>query len=137
MDLHLQIDGDEIVVTRPGTDFELVYGRPRGERNLRLKRSWISRTDATPAVNEFRRAAQQAATAKARELGWNRFAVVLMSTLELSLTNAREDVSMEAELPRFHVFDGSTRLVIEAHDQEDALCLCVEMGWEFVCCCEG
>ena len=41
------------------------------------------------------------------------------------------------ELPRFHVFDGSTRLVIEAHDQEDALCLCVEMGWEFVCCCEG
>ena len=71
MDLHLQIDGDEIVVTRPGTDFELVYGRPRGERNLRLKRSWISRTDATPAVNEFRRAAQQAATAKARELGWN------------------------------------------------------------------
>ena len=60
MDLHLQIDGDEIVVTRPGTDFELVYGRPRGRAGfVCLKRSWISRTDATPAVNEFRRAAQQ------------------------------------------------------------------------------
>ena len=28
---------------------------------------------------------------------------------------------MEAEIPRFHVFNGSTRLVIEANDQEDAL----------------
>ena len=64
----------------------------------------------------------------------NRFAVLMMSVLELSLTKIREDVRMEAKLPRFHVFDGSTRLVIEAHDQEDALCLCVEMGWEFVCC---
>jgi hypothetical protein len=70
VDLHLEIEGDEIVVTRPGTDFELVYGHPKGARNLVVKRSWVPRTEATPAINEFRRAAQQAATAKARELGW-------------------------------------------------------------------
>lgn len=70
MDIKVELANEEIVVTRPGTDFELVYGPPRGSRNLRLKRSWVSRTEATPAVNEFRRAAQEAAAAKARELGW-------------------------------------------------------------------
>ena len=53
MDLHLEVDGDEIVVTRPETDFELVYGRPKGERNLVVKRSWVPRTVATPAINDF------------------------------------------------------------------------------------
>ena len=60
-----------------------------------------------------------------------------MPTLELSLTHLQQEVRVEAELPRFHVFDGSSRIVIEAHDQEDALCLCIEMGWELICACDG
>ena len=36
----------------------------------------------------------------------------------------------------FMVFDGSTRVVVEAHDAEDARCLCIDMGWELVCACE-
>jgi hypothetical protein len=55
---------------------------------------------------------------------------------ELSLAHLKQDVRTEAELLRFHVFDGSSRIVIEAHDQEDALCLCIEMGWELICACD-
>jgi hypothetical protein len=42
----------------------------------------------------------------------------------------------EVQLRRFHVCDGSSRIVIEAHDQDDALCLCIEMGWELICACD-
>jgi hypothetical protein len=56
-----------------------------------------------------------------------------MSTLELTLALVKRDAQMEAQLPRFHVFDGSSRIVIEAHDQDDALSLCIEMGWELIC----
>jgi hypothetical protein len=56
-----------------------------------------------------------------------------MSALELSLTGTQQEARVQAELPRFHVFDGSTRIVIEAHDHEDALCLSIEMGWELIC----
>jgi hypothetical protein len=59
-----------------------------------------------------------------------------MPTLELSLTNLKQDLWIEAELPRFLVFDGWSRIVIEAHDQDDALCLCIEMGWELICACD-
>ena len=33
---------------------------------------------------------------------------------------------MEAQLPRFHVFDGAVRIVIEAHSEDDALGLCIK-----------
>ena len=38
---------------------------------------------------------------------------------------------------QFHVFDGACRIVIEAGSEEDALCLCSEMGWELICACDG
>jgi hypothetical protein len=59
-----------------------------------------------------------------------------MPTLELSLARSH-DMQMEGELPRFHAFDGSSRIVIEAHDYQDAISLCVEMGWELICACDG
>ena len=37
---------------------------------------------------------------------------------------------------RFRVFDGATRIVIEMLNEDDAQCLCAEMGWELICCCE-
>ena len=36
----------------------------------------------------------------------------------------------------FMVFDGSTRVVVEVLNTEDARCLCIDMGWELVCACE-
>ena len=39
-------------------------------------------------------------------------------------------------LQRFMVFDGSTRVVVEVLNAEDARCLCIDMGWELVCACE-
>ena len=42
----------------------------------------------------------------------------------------------EVQLMRFHVCDGSSRIVIEVHDHDDALCLCIEMGWELICACD-
>ena len=42
-----------------------------------------------------------------------------------------------AELFRFQIFDGSSRVVIEAQSEEDARCLCRQMSWEFICVCEG
>jgi len=57
--------------------------------------------------------------------------------LELSLTHlhCREVEPLESR-SRFHVFDVSSRIVIEAPSQDDALYLCSEMGWEFICECE-
>jgi hypothetical protein len=39
-------------------------------------------------------------------------------------------------LQQFLVFDGSTRVVVEARNAEDARCLCNEMGWELICACD-
>jgi hypothetical protein len=70
MDLYVELEGDEIVVTRPGTDFMLAYRKRPDRPNLVLTRSWIAPTEASPFTNEFRAAAFQAAAIKARELGW-------------------------------------------------------------------
>ena len=69
MDLHVELLGDEIVITRPGTDFMTAYRRPDSP-TLKLTRSWVDPHITSPAVNEFRAQAFQAAVAKSRELGW-------------------------------------------------------------------
>jgi hypothetical protein len=45
--------------------------------------------------------------------------------------------AVEIKLLRFHVFDGESRIVIEARNEDDARYLCLEMGWEFICAGEG
>ena len=67
MELHVEVDGDEIVVTRLGTEFMAAYRRAWDRLNLRLTRSWID--PASPGSDEFRAQAFQAAVGKARELG--------------------------------------------------------------------
>ena len=62
MDLNVALDGDEIVVTSPGTACMAAYQKAWDRPKLRLTRSWID--PASPA------AAFQAAVSKARELGW-------------------------------------------------------------------
>ena len=58
--------------------------------------------------------------------------------MELSVTHVRilEADRVEVQLPRFCVFDGSSRIVIEAQNRADAHYLCSEMGWEFICACD-
>jgi hypothetical protein len=58
--------------------------------------------------------------------------------MELSVTHVRilEADRVEVQLPRFCVFDGSSRIVIEARNREDAHDLCSEMGWELICECD-
>ena len=70
VELAVVLDGDEIVVTKPGTLLLLAYRKPVDEPRLVLTRSSITRTRSTTAITEFRAQAFQAAMAKARELGW-------------------------------------------------------------------
>jgi hypothetical protein len=68
MELQVELDGEEIVVTKSGTDFMAAYRKGLDSPNLMLARSWVDPT--SPAVSEFRAHAVQAAVSKARELGW-------------------------------------------------------------------
>ena len=70
VELVVALDGDEIVVTKPGTLLLLAYQKSVDEPRLILTRSSITRTRSTTAITEFREQALQAAVAKARELGW-------------------------------------------------------------------
>jgi hypothetical protein len=70
MDVQAKLEGDEIVVTRSGTDFLVAYRKTSDRPNLVLSRSWLPPTEATAFTNQFRAAAFQAAVSKARELGW-------------------------------------------------------------------
>jgi hypothetical protein len=70
MEIEVKFDGDEIVVTRPGTDYMLAYRKRPDRPNLVLTRSWVEPNVASPEISEFRAQAWQAALSKARELGW-------------------------------------------------------------------
>jgi hypothetical protein len=70
MDIKVELDGDELVVTRTGTGFMLAYRKRTDSPNLVLTRSWLKPTVASPEISEFRAHAFQAAVSKARELGW-------------------------------------------------------------------
>jgi hypothetical protein len=69
---HLRVDleGDEIVVRKPGTTLLLAYSKSAEQPRLVLTRSWVKPTTASPSIGEFRDQAFQAAVIKARELGW-------------------------------------------------------------------
>jgi hypothetical protein len=58
-------------------------------------------------------------------------------SIEPSVAYLRFVEAVEIKLPRFHVFEGSSRIVIEAQSEDDARYLSIEMGWEFICACEG
>ena len=66
MDLHVEFDGDEILVTRPATDMMTGYRKAPDRPNLILTRSWVDPMTTSPAVSEFRAHAFQEAITKAR-----------------------------------------------------------------------
>ena len=69
-DLRVEVQGDSIIVTMPGTDFAVTYEKSADTPHLVLTHSWLSEPVTTPAVSKFRALASKAAVAKARELGW-------------------------------------------------------------------
>ena len=67
MNIQVQVEDDEIVVTKHGTAFLLGYRKSTEEPRLVLTRSRVS---PAASISEFRAQAFQAAASKARELGW-------------------------------------------------------------------
>jgi hypothetical protein len=55
MDLHVELLGAEIVVTRPGTAFMTAYRKRPDGPTLKLTRSWVDPHTTSPAVSEFPR----------------------------------------------------------------------------------
>ena len=70
MDLHVKFDGQEIIVTRPGTNMMTAYRNAPDRANLVLTRSCLEPTVSSQKIREFRAKAFQVAIAKAREVGW-------------------------------------------------------------------
>jgi hypothetical protein len=68
---YVVVRGDEIIVTLPGSNFRVVYHNSRREPGL-IVRAQSGNTShiATITQAEFRAHAWNAATDKARKLGW-------------------------------------------------------------------
>ena len=69
--LQVDLEGNDIVVRKPGTSLLLAYTKSIEEPRLVLTRSCMKLTiAASRLLGEFRVEAFQAAVSKARELGW-------------------------------------------------------------------
>jgi len=70
--LSVQVQGDDIVVTLPGTSYVVTYYRAAAFPQQLLTKSHSAREDqgAPMTQTEFHARAWKAANAKARELGW-------------------------------------------------------------------
>ena len=64
----VELDGDEIVVCKPGTVFLIAFKKPDYQRHLVAARSWLADFTSKPLA-EFRALAAEL-TFKARSLGW-------------------------------------------------------------------
>ena len=65
----VELDGDEIVVWKPGTVFLIAFKKPDHQRHLVVVRSWLADFTSKSSA-EFRALAAQLAVIKARSLGW-------------------------------------------------------------------
>jgi hypothetical protein len=70
-DLRVQVLDDDIVVTRPGTAYRVVYHKPAGSSQL-LTKEFPERTNLRAPVKtaKFLAKACEVANVKARKLGW-------------------------------------------------------------------
>jgi hypothetical protein len=63
--------------------------------------------------------------------------MALIDTETLSAGAVRVRRSNGSLVVRFFALDGSARVVVEADNEDDARYLCREMGWDFICLCDG
>ena len=68
--LNVEVDGTRIIVTMPGTSFWVTYQKKSGNQHLVLIGSWLDPNVTSPEAGAFRTRALDAATDKARQLGW-------------------------------------------------------------------
>jgi hypothetical protein len=68
--LSIEVRGDLMIVTQPGTSFSATYGKAKDEPNVVLLAATEGRDAEQEALSKFRADAFIAATQKARELGW-------------------------------------------------------------------
>jgi hypothetical protein len=70
--LHVEVQGDDIIVTMPDTSFRVVYGKPgRDHLQLVLKLDCLRHEQKGPITRaEFHSRAWTLAHDKARQLGW-------------------------------------------------------------------
>jgi hypothetical protein len=70
-DLHVAVQGDDIIVTMQGTSFRVVYRKPHLDPGLVAKLDYFPEEQKGPVTHaEFLARAWKAAADKARELGW-------------------------------------------------------------------
>ena len=71
-DLHVEVQGDDIVVSLPGTSYVVTYYRATAFPQQLLTKSHSGREDQDAPMTqaEFHARAWKAAKDKARELGW-------------------------------------------------------------------
>jgi hypothetical protein len=69
-DLHVQVQGDYITITLPGTKFMVTYYKAGDLPQLIAKSDWTDDPDAPITLGAFRARAWLAANEKVRELGW-------------------------------------------------------------------
>jgi hypothetical protein len=68
--LHVEVEGDNIIIRLSGTQFMVTYRRSNEPPSLTANSDWTDDPDASVSFGEFRARAWIAATNKARELGW-------------------------------------------------------------------
>ncbi|MGC1345387.1 MAG: hypothetical protein WA863_04635 [Methyloceanibacter sp.] len=69
-DPHVEVQGRDIIVTLPGTNFMVTYFKPARTSHLIARPNWTNDPDASIELGEFLAKALRLANAKARELGW-------------------------------------------------------------------
>jgi len=67
--LRVEVDGDDIVVLMPGTQFRATYQREPNAQGL-VARSWRNAPGSEISQEDFLARASWVAKDKARELGW-------------------------------------------------------------------
>ena len=69
-DLHVEVQGDYIIITLPGTKLMVTYYKAGDPAQLMAKSDWMDDPDAPITLGAFRARAWLAANDKVRELGW-------------------------------------------------------------------
>jgi hypothetical protein len=78
--LHVEVQGRDIIVTLPGTNFVVAYFKPAGTSHLIARPNWTNDPDASIELGEF---LEQALTAAWREFRRGSSAQVLATCIGL------------------------------------------------------